>query len=844
MGVILLLSTELVERMEEVVDDCMGDAPPACQATCPLHIDARGYIDLIKEGEYKEALELIREITPFPGILGRVCAHPCEEECKRQDVEDALSIKNLKRFAAEFDDSADWDLSTEADTGKEVAIVGSGPAGAIAAYDLCKKGHQVTIYEKLPVVGGMLRVGIPAYRLPHDVIDKEYSILEKLGVEIKLNTEVGEDISFEELEENFDAVFTAIGAHESIMLPIDGADLEGVQPGVDILRKAGLEKFDEIDIGKKVTVIGGGNVAMDVARTAWRVGAEEVHTVCLESREEMPAHIWEVEDAEEEGVNVHCCWGPEEINGEDEVESITFKKCTSVFDDEGNFNPSYDEDKLKEIEADNVIFAIGQSAQSNFLEDDQEIEINRGGKIEADDTTLQTAKEHVFAGGDAAGRPLLAIEAMAHGRKAATSIDRYLKGEDLHENREHEGSYETWLDKEVDEPRKDRIEIDMIPVEEREGNFKEVELPFDNQRAEEEADRCLRCECKDCVGECEFLEEYCEHPKELMQKLLDNPEENLEMSYFCNLCDTCTVYCPNDFELADIFMDIRRELVRQGKGPLKGHNPVTKFHQPLGFSNFFTTRLNDNQAGETKRVFFPGCSLSSYAPDVVQKTYQYLQKNLPGTGFILKCCAAPTNMVGQEEEFEERFQDLIDDMRALGAEEIITACPDCTHNIIEHKPDDIKVTPLYEVLDEIGIPKDRKGVAEGKTIAIHDSCTARHFPEIHESVRNIAKDLGLEIDEFEHNREDTRCCGFGGMVLLANEDLSTDVMARRASQTDEEVVTYCAACRESMTMVDKPAYHLLEFIFRDDWKEGAEGLDNPLKQWFKRWRAKRKAKKV
>ncbi len=841
-----MLSEDLIDRMEEVVEDCMGDAPAPCVATCPLHIDAKEYIDQIKQGNYTKALEVIRGTTPFPGILGRICAHPCEEECKRQDVEEAMSIKNLKRFAAEYDDPQDWDLSREPETGKEIAIIGSGPAGAVAAYDLQKQGHQVTIYEKLPVVGGMLRVGIPAYRLPHEVIEEEYSILEKLGVEIKLNTEVGEDVPFSELEENYDAVFTAIGAHEGVMLPVDGSDLEGVKPGVDILRKAGLENFSEIELGDKVVVIGGGNVAMDVARTSWRLGAEEVSITCIESREDMPAHEWEIADAEEEGIDVYPEWGPMKIKGEEVVDSITLKKCERVFDEDGEFNPEYDVCTTQELEADTVIFAIGQSAQSEFLEEKEGIELNNGGKIEADEVTLQTDKEHVFAGGDAAGRPLLAIEAMAHGRKAAISIDRYLKGEDLYEDREHEGSYETWLDKEVEEPEKERVEIEMIPVEERKGNFKEVEQAFAPERAEEEAERCLQCECKDCVAECEFLDEYTEHPKELMQKLLDDPTDidNLAMSYFCNLCDTCTVYCPQDFELADIFLDIRRELVEAGEGPLSEHNPVTKFHQPLGFSSMFTTKLADNQAGETKRVFFPGCSLSSYAPELVAKTYQYLQDNLPGTGFILKCCGAPTNMVGQEDKFEERFQDLIDDVRELGADEIITACPDCNHNIIEHKPDDIKVTPVYEVLDEIGVPEDRKGIAAGKTISIHDSCTARHFPEIHESVRSIARDLGLEIEEFEHSKEDTRCCGFGGMVLLANEDLSTDIMARRASETDEDVVTYCGACRESMTMVDKPAFHLLEFIFSNDWQEGANGLDNPLQQWFKRWQTKRKAKKV
>ncbi|MGM0501803.1 MAG: FAD-dependent oxidoreductase [Bacillota bacterium] len=841
-----MLSEELVERMNEVVDDCMGDAPAPCVATCPLHIDAKGYIDLIDEGKPKEALELIREKTIFPGILGRICAHPCEEKCERKDVETALSIKNLKRYAASFDDPNDWDLSTAADTGKKIAIIGSGPAGATAAYDLRKEGHQVTIYEKLPVVGGMLRVGIPAYRLPHDVIDEEYSILEKLGVDIQLNTEIGADVPFEKLENDYDAVFVAHGAHESVMLPIDGSDLEGVKPGVDILRKAGLENYDQIDLGKKIVVVGGGNVAMDVARTAIRLGAEEVEIACLEDREDMPAHEWEVVDAEEEGIEVHNGWGPLKIEGDEQVEKMTFKKCTRVFDEEGDFNPQYDVCELKEVECDNVIFAIGQSAQSEFLEDKSEIELKRGGKVEADDLTLQTNKEHIFSGGDVAGRPLLAVEAMAHGRKAAISIDRYLNNEDMTVDREHEGAYESWYDKDVDEPRKERVDMPMLPLEERANNFKEVELGFSDEDAERESDRCLQCECKDCVAECEFLDEYCEHPKEMMQKLLEDPTDvdNLAMSYFCNLCDTCTVYCPQDFELANIFLDIRREMVDAGEGPLEGHNPVTKFHQPLGFSSLFTTKLADKKAGETKRVFFPGCSLSSYSPEVVAKTYDYLQENLPGTGFILKCCGAPTEMVGQEDKFDDRFQDLIDDVRDLGATEIITACPDCTHNIEHHAPDDIKVKTVYEIIDEIGVPEDRKGIADGKVISIHDSCKAREYIDTQDAVRHIADDLGLEVDEMEHNREDTRCCGFGGMVLLANEDLSTDIMNRRASETDKDIVTYCAACRESMTMAEKSSYHLLEFMFSDDWKDGANGLEGPLKQWYKRWKTKREAKKV
>ncbi|SJZ37528.1 FAD-dependent oxidoreductase [Selenihalanaerobacter shriftii] len=595
-----MLSTETIEAMNEIVEDCMGDAPPYCQATCPLHIDVKGYVDLISEGEYKESLELIRETTPFPGILGRICAHPCEEECKRQELESALSIKNLKRFVSDLeDDPQNWDFTSKDESGNKVAIIGAGPTGALAAYDLRKEGHQVTIFEALPVVGGMLSVGIPDYRLPQEVIDREYSILEKLGVKIELNTRVGNDISFAELEDKFDAVFVAHGAHESIMLPLPGAELEGVLPGVDFLRDATINR-DNVKMGKKVVVIGGGNVAIDVARTAWRFGAEEVHLLCLESREEMPAHSWEVEDAEEEEVQVHCGWGPKEIQGQDKVTGISFKKCTSVRDEEGNFAPNYDEEQIKELEADTVILAIGQNAESDFLKDDDKVELNRGDKVKVDPVTLQTDKDHVFAGGDNAGRPLLAIEAMAHGRKAATSINLYLKGQELHEDRDQEGTFETWLETEIDdnESKEERVDMRMLSIDERRGNFEEVELGFSEVEARRESKRCLQCECKLCMQECVMLNDYCESPKDLFAKIIENEDVDPIIPYSCNMCSQCTIVCPKEFPIKMKFMKIRKDMVKanDGKSPMKGHNAI-EMHQFLGFSWLFNTAKSAKDKG-------------------------------------------------------------------------------------------------------------------------------------------------------------------------------------------------------------------------------------------------------
>lgn len=580
------LTKELLDDMNEIVDGCLADAPPYCQARCPLDIDVQGYVKAIGEGEYEKALELIRESTPFPGILGRICAHPCEEECKREEVESPLSIKNLKRFVADsVDDPAKWDLETKVETGKEIAVIGSGPAGATAAYELQKEGHQVTIYEALPVVGGMLRVGIPAYRLPHDVIDQEYSILEKLGVEIKLNTEVGKDVVFSDLEEDYDAVLVGAGLHDSATIPLEGSDLDGVLAGGDFLREVGLENKFETD--EKIVVIGGGNVAMDVARTAWRVGSNDINVICLEgSYDEMPAHLWEIEDAIEEGIKMNPGWGPVKINGTDEVESVTVKKCTQVFDEDGNFNPQYDESQTREIEADNVFFAIGQRRDDSFVED-KELELSK-----IDELTLQSQEQdNIFVAGDCIGDPLLAVEAMAQGKKAAVSINRYLRNEDLDRNRENEMAYETDLEREVtsDEPVRPRIGMEMLSLEERKNNFKEVELGYNIAEARGEALRCLECECKNCMDECLMLGDFCMSPKDLFDDIIHDEIGPLVL-YSCNMCDQCAIACPNDFKLKDRFMELRKVVVSENKGksPISGHKAID-WHQKLGFSKFFTT---------------------------------------------------------------------------------------------------------------------------------------------------------------------------------------------------------------------------------------------------------------
>ncbi|RKD29021.1 FAD-dependent oxidoreductase [Thermohalobacter berrensis] len=842
---------EVLEKMQEIVDNCMGDAPPYCEATCPMHTDVKGYVNLISEGKYEEAIKLIREKLFIPATLGRICAHPCEEKCKREEAfRQPMAIAALKRFVADnYDNENLWQLDTEDEKNKKVAVIGAGPAGAQAALDLRRKGYKVTIYERLPVVGGMMRVGIPEYRLPRNIIDFEYSLLEKLGVEFKLGVEVGKDISFDQLRKEHDAVIIAVGAHKGVIIPVPGHDLEGVHHAVEFLREVSLTR--KFNIGKKIAVIGGGNVAIDVARSARRVGAEEVHLICLEDKENMPAHDWEVEEAEEEGVTVHDSFGTNQIIGKDgKVSGIEIKKCTSIFDKDGNFNPQYDENNKKLLDVDNVIFAVGQGVDNSFVAEGQ-LETQRGGRFKVDPVTLQTKIDNVFVAGDASGRSVIAIEAMAEGRKAATSVDRFLKGEDMYKDREFEGTYETWLEKDVEgEEDLPRVETRKVDPKERVKSFTEVDLGFTEEQAKEEASRCLQCECKLCMKECEMLNDFCECPKDLFEEILETGEINPKIPYSCNMCSQCTLECPKDFPIKARFMDIRKEMIKanNGKSPMKGHNAI-EVHQALGYSKLFNITKAANKSGKAKRVFIPGCSLPSYNPEAVGKVLEYLQKKMPGTGAILKCCGKPTKALGQVDKFKERYAQLQAEIDRLGAEEIIVACQSCYLTISEYSPNQ-RVRSLWEVLPEIGLPEEVRGIGKDSDIvfAVHDSCSTRDRKEIHDGIRWIINELGYKYEEPPHTKENTRCCGFGGMVVPANPELALRVMKRRTAEVKSDyMVAYCAACRESMVKGGKKALHILDLIFGGPWNSKSEfpGVpSSPVKSWVNRYKSKRAIKKV
>ncbi len=483
--------------------DKIGTAP--CKATCPAHVSIQGYIALIHQGKYREAIELFREEHPFPGVCGRVCHHPCESACTRGDVEQPMAIEYLHRFIADCDYSGEspYIPPTAEKRAEKIAIVGSGPAGLSAAYFLAKKGYPVTIFEKLPVAGGMMAVGIPKYRLPRNLLATEIGIIEKMGVEIKTNVAFGTDITLESLKaDGYRTVFLATGLHGSRKLGVPGEDLAGILPGTTFLRDAALGKF--VSLGKKVVVVGGGNVAIDVALTAKRLGAGEVVMVCLESRDEMPAWDYEIEEALEENIEILNCFGPDNFAGANgKVTGIQFKRCTCVFDDNNCFNPQYDENDLQTLSADTVIVAIGQSAELEFVKS-QGVTVTPRGGLQCDPITLQTPLECVFAGGDGVYGPKSVVEAVSCGKEAAISMDRYIQGQDLGEDRSQNWEYQKPAA--GNELPQKRIPMQKLPVEKRHANFNEVSLGYLEAEALKEAERCLKCgvcsECYQCVKAC------------------------------------------------------------------------------------------------------------------------------------------------------------------------------------------------------------------------------------------------------------------------------------------------------------------------------------------------------
>lgn len=482
------------KRLNEIFADHWADCIAPCTLACPAGTDAQAYIGLIVQRRYRDAVRLIKQTNPMPSVIGRICTRPCEDSCRRALIDEKVSICFLKRFVADKDILSNDRFRPEIKppSGKKVAVVGGGPAGLSAAYYLTIEGHKVTIFELMPKLGGMLRYGIPAYRLPKDVLDREISTIIDLGVEVKTNQSLGRNFTIEDLKRSYDAVFLGIGAQKGVSLGVHGEDTQGVLSGVDFLKNIGLG--EKLKVGERVAVIGGGNTAIDTARSALRLGAKEVNLIYRRSREEMPAHDIEIEEAEREGVKLTLLASPVEVLGNGRVEGL---KCIRMAlgkpDNSGRRRPEPIEGSEFVIDVDMVIAAVGQAIDGNSLDG----LLSERKRIAIDSSTMQTNVEGVFAGGDAVTGPRAAIDAIAAGRKAAIAINQYLNGEKIKLGPDKPFSaVKSGVTRDDLLPREEKMRVPMptIPLTER-NNFKEVELGYSDEQAIEEAMRCMECGC-------------------------------------------------------------------------------------------------------------------------------------------------------------------------------------------------------------------------------------------------------------------------------------------------------------------------------------------------------------
>ncbi|QTA93478.1 FAD-dependent oxidoreductase [Desulfonema magnum] len=475
----------------------------ACQHACPAGIDVPNYVAAIANGKYEKAVDIIRERNPFPAVCGKICIHPCEFKCRRGELDEPVAIRSLKRFAADwyFENIGPERARFPVTKAEKIAVAGAGPAGLTCAYFLAKMGYKTVVFEAQPVAGGMLGIAVPEFRLPKEVVEQEVSYIENCGVEIRYNSPIDARHTVNDLlAEGYDAVFIAAGAQSSKHGGIEGEEqgLEGLYYGLEYLTDIRMGK--DLRLRGKTVVIGGGNVAMDVARAAMRVGADGVQIFCLEDKTEMPAWEKDINEAKEEGIVINPSWGPKRIvhkNGK--VMGIEFDECVCVFDDDGCFNPTCNESVSQFVEADNIIIAIGQAPDTSFLSEDSQLERALWGTLVVDDNTLSTNIPGVFAGGDFTTGPTFVIRAIASGRRAALAIDKYLRGDEARiEIKDEKTSFEEdtglALDEETLTREQPRFAIEFEEPEARIKDFREVEKGFTEKQARQEAMRCLRCD--------------------------------------------------------------------------------------------------------------------------------------------------------------------------------------------------------------------------------------------------------------------------------------------------------------------------------------------------------------
>ena len=517
-----------------------------CSAACPVRTDTRAYVDLIAQGRYEEAFEKIREFNPFPSVCSLICHHPCETECRRQHVDAAVALRNLKRFAVESAIEYRKRRRQRAPITHDqtVGVIGSGPAGLTVAHDCIRAGYAVSVYEALPRPGGFLACGIPKYRLPDEALQRDLDDITALGVDIATAVRVGVDVGLDELAAQHDALVLAVGLSAGRGLPLENGGHPDVIIGVPFLRAVALGEV--VSVPEEVIVVGGGNVAVDVARTAVRLGAQAVRMVCLEDEEEMPAWDWECREALEEGIEIIHRRGPVAVIVEDDgIVGLSLREVARVFDEEGRFAPTYYDDRTGRVDGRMVIIAVGQQAELELVQG-TEVGTVSAGRLAFDPETMSTSAEGVFACGEVVTGPGAAIEAVASGHRAARAVMRYIETGKLMPVQEDEPPETVGeLPQEViaHVRRADRIAMPTLPAEERRRSFVQFELGYSEAEALREARRCLSCTfgatvdeakcaaCLTCLRVCPFGVPAVD-------------DVAVMCSEMCQACGLCAVECP------------------------------------------------------------------------------------------------------------------------------------------------------------------------------------------------------------------------------------------------------------------------------------------------------------
>jgi NADPH-dependent glutamate synthase beta subunit-like oxidoreductase/coenzyme F420-reducing hydrogenase delta subunit len=558
--------------------DAQPQREAPCLVACPVHTETRGYVERIVEGRYEDALDVLLAADPFSSVCGRICHHPCEQSCRRSKVDAPVGLRQLKRFVIEA--TQDYRLKRRAPAARtrteRIAIIGSGPAGLTAAHDLARAGFGVTVLESGAEPGGMLGMAIPRYRLPYAVVREDIDDILALGVELRTRCAVGRDVTLADLQREFQAVLIATGLSESRSLGVPNIDSHGVLLALPVLRA--IRAGEPVPLGERVVVIGGGNVAVDVARCVRRLGATDVTMACLESREQMPAWEWELEEALEEGVKLAPSWGPMEVLvGNGAVAGIELKRCVRVFDDSGRFSPAFDEGDTRSIPADAIVLAIGQRGDLTCLSGSS-IRVAPGERLEYDAESMTTSERSVFGCGEVVTGPGAAAEAVADGHRAARAIEHFLDtGELLRQPRAVELPVIGDLPEETIERIKERarVEVGRAPGEARVGDFSEIERGFTEAEARAEAQRCLACttgafvDQERCAG-CLTCVRVCPFGVATVTSTAVMAEEK------CQACGVCAAVCPaaaialKRFGAERIEHDLNRLLSNDGQPPLRG----------------------------------------------------------------------------------------------------------------------------------------------------------------------------------------------------------------------------------------------------------------------------------